>query len=117
MELPCPSPPTLHGDELLSWFHSPAAGSRTALVAQVQVARSAAEPGKPGRDSRLKLLGNYSLWLEGSREGDAGRYWCAVLGQHHKYQNWRVYDVSVLRGEWGHENQGTLGDGGAKAKN
>nr|XP_019571173.1 PREDICTED: lymphocyte antigen 6 complex locus protein G6f isoform X1 [Rhinolophus sinicus] len=98
MELPCPSPPTLHGDELLSWFHSPAAGSPTALVAQVQVARSAAEPGKPGRDSRLKLLGNYSLWLEGSKEGDAGRYWCAVLGQHHKYQNWRVYDVSVLRG-------------------
>ncbi|XP_036104513.1 lymphocyte antigen 6 complex locus protein G6f-like [Molossus molossus] len=98
MELPCPSPPTLHGDELLSWFHSPAAGSSTALVTQVQVARPAPDPGKSGRESRLKLLGNYSLWLEGSKEGDAGRYWCAVLGQRHKYQNWRVYDVSVLRG-------------------
>ncbi|XP_045397649.1 lymphocyte antigen 6 complex locus protein G6f-like isoform X1 [Lemur catta] len=98
MELPCPSPPTLHGDELLSWFHSPVAGSFTTLVAQDHVARPASDPGKPGRESRLKLLGNYSLWLEGSKEGDAGRYWCAVLGQHHNYQNWRVYDVSVLRG-------------------
>ncbi|XP_027629900.1 lymphocyte antigen 6 complex locus protein G6f isoform X2 [Tupaia chinensis] len=98
MELPCPSPPTLHGDELLSWFHSPAPGSATILVAQVPVARSAPDPGKPGQESRLKLLGNYSLWLEGSKEGDAGRYWCAVLGQQHKFQNWRVYDVSVLRG-------------------
>ncbi|XP_075859716.1 lymphocyte antigen 6 complex locus protein G6f [Microcebus murinus] len=98
MELPCPSPPTLHGDELLSWFHSPVAGSFTTLVAQVHVASPAPDPGKPRRESRLKLLGNYSLWLEGSKEGDAGRYWCAVLGQHHDYQNWRVYDVSVLRG-------------------
>uniref|UniRef100_G1PDR2 Lymphocyte antigen 6 family member G6F n=1 Tax=Myotis lucifugus TaxID=59463 RepID=G1PDR2_MYOLU len=98
MELPCPLPPTLHGDELLSWFRSPAAGSSTALVTQIQVARPAPDPGKPGRESRLKLLGNYSLWLEGSKEGDAGRYWCAVLGQRHKYHNWRVYDVSVLRG-------------------
>ncbi|XP_045353666.1 lymphocyte antigen 6 complex locus protein G6f-like isoform X1 [Leopardus geoffroyi] len=102
MELPCPAPPTLSGDELLSWFRSPAAGSSTALVAQVQVARPgrgpSPEPGKSVRASRLKLLGNYSLWLEKSKEGDAGRYWCAVLGQHHKYQNWRVYDVSVLRG-------------------
>ncbi|XP_005859926.1 PREDICTED: lymphocyte antigen 6 complex locus protein G6f [Myotis brandtii] len=98
MELPCPLPPTLHGDELLSWFCSPAAGSSTALVTQIQVARPAPDPGKPGRESRLKLLGNYSLWLEGSKEGDAGRYWCAVLGQRHKYHNWRVYDVSVLRG-------------------
>ncbi|GAB5571331.1 lymphocyte antigen 6 complex locus protein G6f isoform X1 [Prionailurus iriomotensis] len=101
MELPCPAPPTLSGDELLSWFRSPA-GSFTALVAQVQVARPgrgpSPEPGKSVRASRLKLLGNYSLWLEKSKEGDAGRYWCAVLGQHHKYQNWRVYDVSVLRG-------------------
>ncbi|XP_037699332.1 lymphocyte antigen 6 complex locus protein G6f [Choloepus didactylus] len=98
VELSCPSPPTLHGDELLSWFHSPAAGSSTTLVAQVQVARSATDPRKPGQESRLKLLGNHSLWLEGSKEGDAGRYWCSVLGQHHRYQNWRVYDVSVLRG-------------------
>ncbi|MBV95005.1 Lymphocyte antigen 6 complex locus protein G6f, partial [Eschrichtius robustus] len=97
MELPCPSPPTLHGDEFLSWFRSPATGLSTALVAHVQVARPAPDPGKPGRESRLKLLGNNSLWLEGSKEGDAGRYWCAVLGQHHRYQNWRVYDVSVLR--------------------
>ncbi|XP_039075492.1 lymphocyte antigen 6 complex locus protein G6f-like [Hyaena hyaena] len=98
MELPCPAPPTLSGDELLSWFRSPAAGSSTALVTQVQVARPVPEPGRSIRASRLKLLGNYSLWLEGSKEGDAGRYWCAILGQHHKYQNWRVYDVSVLRG-------------------
>ncbi|XP_023044635.2 lymphocyte antigen 6 complex locus protein G6f isoform X2 [Piliocolobus tephrosceles] len=98
MELPCPSPPTLHGDEHLSWFRSPAAGSFTTLVAQVQVGRPAPDPGKPGRESRLRLLGNYSLWLEGSKEEDAGRYWCAVLGQHHNYQNWRVYDVLVLKG-------------------
>ncbi|XP_060020220.1 lymphocyte antigen 6 complex locus protein G6f isoform X1 [Lagenorhynchus albirostris] len=98
MELPCPSPPTLDGDEFLSWFRSPATGSSTALVAHVQVARPAPDPGKTGRESRLKLLGNNSLWLEGSKEGDAGRYWCAVLGHRHKYQNWRVYDVSVLRG-------------------
>uniref|UniRef100_A0A452FBY7 Lymphocyte antigen 6 family member G6F n=1 Tax=Capra hircus TaxID=9925 RepID=A0A452FBY7_CAPHI len=81
-ELPCPSPPALHGNEFLSWFRSPAAGSSTALVAHVQVARPSPDPGKPRRESRLKLLGNYSLWLEG-------------------YQNWRVYDVSVLRGERG----------------
>ncbi|XP_011378146.1 lymphocyte antigen 6 complex locus protein G6f [Pteropus vampyrus] len=98
VELPCPSPHTLHGDELLSWFRSPAAGSSTALVAQVQVARPAPDPWKSGRESRFKLLGNNSLWLEESKEGDAGRYWCAVLGQRHKYQNWRVYDVSVLKG-------------------
>ncbi|XP_024413356.2 lymphocyte antigen 6 complex locus protein G6f isoform X2 [Desmodus rotundus] len=98
MELPCPSPPILHGDELLSWFRSPATGSSTTLVTQVQVASPAPNLGKSGREPRLKLLGNYSLWLEGSREGDAGRYWCTVLGQRHKYQNWRVYDVSVLRG-------------------
>ncbi|XP_008573275.1 PREDICTED: lymphocyte antigen 6 complex locus protein G6f [Galeopterus variegatus] len=98
MELPCPSPPTLYGDELLSWFRNPAAGSPTTLVTQIQVARPASDTGKPEKESRLKLLGNYSLWLEGSKEGDAGRYWCAVLGQHHKYQNWKVYDVFVLRG-------------------
>ncbi|XP_037376737.1 lymphocyte antigen 6 complex locus protein G6f [Talpa occidentalis] len=98
LELPCPTPPNLQGDELLSWFRSPAAGSSTAMVAQVQVARLAPDHWKPRREARLKLLGNYSLWLEGSKEGDAGRYWCTVLGQQHKYQNWRVYDVSVLRG-------------------
>ncbi|KAF6114839.1 lymphocyte antigen 6 family member G6F [Phyllostomus discolor] len=98
MELPCPLPPIMHGDELLSWFRSSATGSSTTLVTQIQVASPAPDPGKSGREPRLKLLGNYSLWLEGSKEGDAGRYWCAVLGQHHKYQNWRVYDVSVLRG-------------------
>lgn len=117
MELPCPSPHTLHGDELLSWFHSPAAGSSTALVAQVQVARPPPDPWKSGRESRFKLLRNYSLWLEGSKEDDAGRYWCAVLGQRHKYHNWRVYDVSVLKGEWGHADQGQLGDVEAQAKN
>lgn len=117
MELPCPSPHTLHGDELLSWFHSPAAGSSTALVAQVQVTRPPPDPWKSGRESRFKLLRNYSLWLEGSKEDDAGRYWCAVLGQRHKYHNWRVYDVSVLKGEWGHADQGQLGDVEAQAKN
>ena len=116
MELPCPSPPTLHGDEFLSWFRSPATGSSTALVAHVQVARPAPNPGKPRRESRLKLLGNNSLWLEGSKEGDAGRYWCAVLGQHHKYQNWKVYDVSVLRGEWGACRPGATGNQGSPDK-
>uniref|UniRef100_A0A8C0WHF9 Ig-like domain-containing protein n=1 Tax=Castor canadensis TaxID=51338 RepID=A0A8C0WHF9_CASCN len=98
VELPCPSPPTQHEEELLSWFHSPAAGSSTILVAQVQVAKSIPDLEKPGKDSRLKLLGNYSLWLKGSKEEDAGRYWCTVVDQYHKYQNWRVYDVSVLKG-------------------
>ncbi|XP_017377856.1 lymphocyte antigen 6 complex locus protein G6f [Cebus imitator] len=98
MELPCPSPPTVHGDGHLSWFRSAGAGSFTTLVAQVQLGRPAPDPGKPGRESRLRLLGNYSLWLESSKEEDAGRYWCAVLGQHHNYQNWRVYDVLVLKG-------------------
>ncbi|KAL1286566.1 LY6G6F [Ovibos moschatus] len=74
-ELPCPSPPALHGDEFLSWFRSPAAGSSTALVAHVQVARPSPDPGKPRRESRLKLLGNYSLWLEGPK----GRRRRAVL--------------------------------------
>ncbi|KAB1261951.1 Lymphocyte antigen 6 complex locus protein G6f [Camelus dromedarius] len=100
LELPCPSPPTLHGDEILSWFRSPATVSSTVLVAQVQMVRPTPYSGKLQREPQLKLLGNYSLWLEGSKEGDAGRYWCAVLGQHNKYQNWRVYDVSVLR-DWG----------------
>ncbi|TEA24597.1 hypothetical protein DBR06_SOUSAS30410109, partial [Sousa chinensis] len=116
MELPCPSPPTLDGDEFLSWFRSPATGSSTALVAHVQVARPAPDPGKTGRESRLKLLGNNSLWLEGSKEGDAGRYWCAVLGHRHKYQNWRVYDVSVLRGEWGACRPGATGKQGSPDK-
>lgn len=98
VELPCPSPSLLRGDELLSWFRSPAASSSTVLVTQVQVTRSGPDPGKLGKESRLKLLGNYSLWLEGSKEGDAGRYWCVVLGQFYKYQNWRVYDVAVLKG-------------------
>ncbi|XP_020953809.1 lymphocyte antigen 6 complex locus protein G6f isoform X1 [Sus scrofa] len=98
VELPCPSPPTLHGDEFLSWFRSLATGSSTALVARVQVASPAPDSGKPHRESRLKLLRNHSLWLEGSKEGDAGQYWCAMEGQHHTYHNWRVYDVSVFRG-------------------
>ncbi|XP_075409946.1 lymphocyte antigen 6 complex locus protein G6f [Tenrec ecaudatus] len=98
MELPCPSPRTLHGDEYLSWFRSSAAGSPTVLVAQAPVVRPVSYAEKPRRESRPKLLGNHSLWLEGITEGDAGRYWCAMLGQHYKYQNWRVYDVSVLRG-------------------
>ncbi|CAK6447164.1 unnamed protein product [Pipistrellus nathusii] len=98
VELPCPSPPTLNGDENLSWLRSLASGSSTALVARTPVAGPAPGPGRPGRESSLKLLGNYSLWLEGAKEGDAGRYWCTVLGQHHRYQNWRVYDVFVLKG-------------------
>ncbi|XP_007949545.1 lymphocyte antigen 6 complex locus protein G6f [Orycteropus afer afer] len=98
LELPCPSPAKLHGDEYLSWFRSSAAGSSTVLVAQVPVAKPAPDSGKLERESRPKLLGNYSLWLEGTKEGDAGRYWCAVLGQHYIYQNWRVYDISVLKG-------------------
>lgn len=101
VELPCPSPPTLHGDEFLSWFRSLATGSSTALVARVQVASPAPDSGKPHRESRLKLLRNHSLWLEGSKEGDAGQYWCAMEGQRHTYHNWRVYDVSVFRGECG----------------
>ncbi|KAM6182704.1 lymphocyte antigen 6 complex locus protein G6f-like [Erethizon dorsatum] len=98
MELPCPLPRVLHGDEFLSWFHSPAAGTSTTRVAQVQVASTVPHPGQTGRESRLKLLANYSLWLEESQDGDAGRYWCTVLGQHLEHQNWRVYDVSVLKG-------------------
>lgn len=116
LELPCPSPPALNGDEFLSWFHSPAAGSSTALVAHIQVARPSRDPGKPRRESRLTLLGNYSLWLEGSKAGDAGRYWCAVLGQRYRYQNWRVYDVSVLRGEWGACRPGAAGSQGSPDK-
>ncbi|XP_051710906.2 lymphocyte antigen 6 complex locus protein G6f [Oryctolagus cuniculus] len=98
LELPCPPPPTLHGDEILAWFHSSAAGSSTTMVVQVKITKFIAGLRKTGRESRAKLLGNYSLWLEGSQEGDAGRYWCAVLGQRYKYQNWRVYDVSLLKG-------------------
>ncbi|XP_004711853.2 lymphocyte antigen 6 complex locus protein G6f [Echinops telfairi] len=98
VELPCPSPRTLHGDEHLSWFRNSGAGSPTVLVAQAPMVRPAPHAGKSGRESRPKLLGNHSLWLEGITEGDAGRYWCAVMGQHYNYQNWRVYDLSVLRG-------------------
>lgn len=81
------------------------------------MARPAPDPWKSGRESRFKLLGNFSLRLEVSKEGDAGRYWCAVLGQRHKYQNWRVYDVSVFKGEWGHADKGQLEDVEAQAKN
>ncbi|XP_055447937.1 lymphocyte antigen 6 complex locus protein G6f isoform X1 [Psammomys obesus] len=98
VELPCPSPPALRGGQLLTWFRSPAARSSTILVAQVQVDRPASALGKPENDSRFKVLGNYSLLLEGSRDEEAGRYWCTVMDQSHKYQNWRVYDVSVLKG-------------------
>ncbi|XP_005389417.1 PREDICTED: lymphocyte antigen 6 complex locus protein G6f isoform X2 [Chinchilla lanigera] len=98
MELPCPLPRILHGDGVLSWFHSPAAGTSTTRVAQIQIPSRVPHLGQTGRDSRLKLLGNYSLWLKESQDGDAGRYWCTVLGQHLEYQNWRVYDVSVLKG-------------------
>lgn len=104
MELPCPSPPALHGGQLLTWFRSPAASSSTILVAQVQVDRPASDLGKPDDDSRFKVLGNYSLLLEGPRDEEAGRYWCTVMDQNHKYQNWRVYDVSVLKGEPGCED-------------
>lgn len=104
MELPCPSPPSLRGGQLLTWFRSPAEGSSTILVTQIQVDRPVSDLGKPESDSRFKPLGNYSLLLEGSRDEDAGRYWCTVMDQNHKYQNWRVYDVSVLKGEVGCEN-------------
>ncbi|ERE88829.1 lymphocyte antigen 6 complex locus protein G6f-like protein [Cricetulus griseus] len=97
-ELPCPSPPSLLGGQLLSWFRSPAGGSSTILVAQIQVDRPVSDLGKPENDSRFKVLGNYSLLLEGPRDEDAGRYWCTVMDQNRKYQNWRVYDVSVLKG-------------------
>ncbi|EGV95285.1 Lymphocyte antigen 6 complex locus protein G6f [Cricetulus griseus] len=96
-ELPCPSPPSLLGGQLLSWFRSPAGGSSTILVAQIQVDRPVSDLGKPENDSRFKVLGNYSLLLEGPRDEDAGRYWCTVMDQNRKYQNWRVYDVSVLK--------------------
>ncbi|XP_028743867.1 lymphocyte antigen 6 complex locus protein G6f [Peromyscus leucopus] len=98
VELPCPSPPSLLGGQLLTWFRSPAEGSSTILVTQIQVDRPVSDLGKPESDSRFKPLGNYSLLLEGSRDEDAGRYWCTVMDQNHKYQNWRVYDVSVLKG-------------------
>ncbi|KAM5262655.1 lymphocyte antigen 6 complex locus protein G6f-like [Ctenodactylus gundi] len=98
MELPCPLPPVLYGDELLSWFFSSPAGSLTTRVAQVHVAWSVPNLGKTKRESRLKLLGNYSLWLEEAKDRDAGRYWCTVMGRHLERQNWRVYDVSVLKG-------------------
>eukprot|EP00072_Mus_musculus_P048291 XP_006524649.1 PREDICTED: lymphocyte antigen 6 complex locus protein G6f isoform X1 [Mus musculus] len=98
VEMPCPSPPSLLGGQLLTWFRSPVAGSSTILVAQVQVDKPVSDLRKPEPDSRYKLFGNYSLWLEGSRDEDAGRYWCTVMDQNHKYQNWRVYDVSVLKG-------------------
>ncbi|KAL6076495.1 hypothetical protein STEG23_013350 [Scotinomys teguina] len=98
VELPCPSPPSLRGGQLLTWFRSPAEGSSTILVTQIQVDRPVSGLGKPENDSRFKPLGNYSLLLEGSRDEDAGRYWCTVMDQNHKYQNWRVYDVSVLKG-------------------
>ncbi|KAL1771553.1 lymphocyte antigen 6 complex locus protein G6f [Sigmodon hispidus] len=99
VELPCPSPPSLRGGgQLLTWFRSPASGSSTILVVQIQVDRPVSDLGKPENDSRFKPLGNYSLLLEGSRDEDAGRYWCTVMDQNHRYQNWRVYDVSVLKG-------------------
>ncbi|XP_004624365.2 lymphocyte antigen 6 complex locus protein G6f isoform X1 [Octodon degus] len=98
VELPCPWPRVLRGDGFLSWFYSPAAGTSTTLVAQVQVPSTAPHLGQTRRDSRLKLLGNHSLWLEEVKDGDAGRYWCTVQGPHLKYQNWRVYDVSFLQG-------------------
>lgn len=101
VEMPCPSPPSLLEGQLLTWFRSPVAGSSTILVAQVQVDKPVSDLRKPEPDSRFKLFGNYSLWLEGSRDEDAGRYWCTVMDQNHKYQNWRVYDVSVLKGEVG----------------
>lgn len=104
MELPCPSPPSLREGQLLTWFRSPAAGSSTILVAQVQVDRPDSDLGTTENDSRFRLLGNYSLLLEGPRDGEAGRYWCTVMDQNHKYQNWRVYDISVLKGELGCED-------------
>lgn len=106
MELPCPLPHILHGDEFLSWFHSSAAGTSTTRVQVTNIPHF----GQTRRESRLKLLGNYSLWLQESKDGDAGRYWCTVQGQHFEYQNWRVYDVSVFKGEWG-GSQGLWGWG------
>nr|XP_020829980.1 lymphocyte antigen 6 complex locus protein G6f isoform X1 [Phascolarctos cinereus] len=97
VELPCPEPPTLYGDEELSWFRSPVSGFPTILVIRIPMAN---KPPKIEtlREVRLSLLGNNSLWLEGAKEEDAGRYWCALLGKYFKYHNWRVYDLSVIRG-------------------
>ncbi|XP_044530318.1 lymphocyte antigen 6 complex locus protein G6f-like [Gracilinanus agilis] len=98
VELPCPEPPTLYGDEMLSWFRSPVSGAPTIPVIRVQVTKRGNEARKILKEVRLSLLGNNSLWLEGAKEEDAGRYWCAVLGDYAKYQNWRVYDLSVIKG-------------------
>ncbi|OBS60131.1 hypothetical protein A6R68_08758, partial [Neotoma lepida] len=99
-----PAPPVLVWappgccSQLLTWFRSPAEGSSTILVAQIEIDQPVSDLGKPENDFRFKPLRNYSLLLEGSRDEDAGRYWCTVMDQNHKYQNWRVYDVSVLKG-------------------
>ncbi|XP_074092809.1 lymphocyte antigen 6 complex locus protein G6f [Macrotis lagotis] len=98
VELPCPEPPTLYGDEMLSWFRSPISGSSTIPVIRVSMTSKAPEARRILREVRLSLLGNHSLWLEGAKEEDAGRYWCSVLGDSIKYQNWRVYDLSVIKG-------------------
>ncbi|XP_027732356.1 lymphocyte antigen 6 complex locus protein G6f isoform X1 [Vombatus ursinus] len=98
VELPCPAPPTLYGDEVLSWFRSPVSGFPTILVIRVPMADKAPETETTLREVRLSLLRNNSLWLDGAKEEDAGRYWCAVLGKYFNYQNWRVYDLSVIRG-------------------
>ncbi|XP_007483614.2 lymphocyte antigen 6 complex locus protein G6f [Monodelphis domestica] len=98
VELSCPEPPTLYGDEMLSWFRSPVSGSPTIPVIRVPVTNRGPEARKILKEVRLSLLGNNSLWLEGAKEEDAGRYWCAVLGDYAQYQNWRVYDLSVIKG-------------------
>ncbi|XP_072493612.1 lymphocyte antigen 6 complex locus protein G6f isoform X2 [Notamacropus eugenii] len=98
VELPCPEPPTLYGDEMLSWFRSPVSGFPTTTVIRVPMTNKAPETRKILREIRLSLLGNNSLWLERAKEEDAGRYWCSVLGTYFSYQNWRVYDLSVIRG-------------------
>ncbi|XP_043819568.1 lymphocyte antigen 6 complex locus protein G6f-like [Dromiciops gliroides] len=98
VELPCPEPPTLYGDETLSWFRSPVSRSNTIEVIRISMTNKHAEAWKTVKEVRLSLLRNNSLWLEEAKEEDAGRYWCSVLGNYVRYQNWRVYELSVIRG-------------------
>ncbi|XP_028911409.2 lymphocyte antigen 6 complex locus protein G6f isoform X1 [Ornithorhynchus anatinus] len=96
-ELACPPPDLLEGDEQLSWFHNLLSNRTTRTVVQVPVAGGSPVMGE-GMGTRLRLQRNHSLRLDGVREGDAGRYWCSVRGPAWDYQNWKMYEVTVLRG-------------------